>query len=168
MYNWIKWIKNSHIQEYLFAVFRKKNRQRVTRNPKILQLVSSLELKFSKLPSQNSLPRQVKMNQVESTLGEKKEAIQCASPQKWKFISNLFLVSKKDGDHRPVINLNSLNNFLSYHHLKMERLNVVKYLLQQNDYMCKIDYVGVSLICIPTRFSYPVFTLCVSMNYPKT
>ena len=24
MYNWIKWIKNSHIQEYLFAVFRKK------------------------------------------------------------------------------------------------------------------------------------------------
>ena len=74
------------------------------------------------------------MNQVESTLGEKKVAIQCTLPQKWKFISNLFLVSKKDGDHRPVINLNSLNIFLSCHHLKIERLNVVKCLLQQNDY----------------------------------
>ena len=134
MYNWIKWITNFHIQEYLFAVFRKKNWKIVTRNPKILQLVSSLELKFSKLPSQNSLSRQVKMNQVESTLGEKKVAIQCTLPQKWKFISNLFLVSKKDGDHRPVINLNSLNIFLSCHHLKIERLNVVKCLLQQNDY----------------------------------
>ena len=86
------------------------------------------------------------MNQVESTLGEKKGAIQCTSPQKGKFISNLFLVSKKDGDHRPVTKLNSLNNFLSYHHLKMERLNVVKYLRQQNDYMCKIDYVGMQTI----------------------
>ena len=62
MYNWIKWVKNSHIQEYLFAVFCKKNRQTVARNPKILQLVSSLELRFSKLPSKNSLARQVKMN----------------------------------------------------------------------------------------------------------
>ena len=62
MYNWIKWVKNSHIQEYLFAVFRKKNRQTVARNPKILQLVSSLELRFPKLPSKNSLACQVKMN----------------------------------------------------------------------------------------------------------
>ena len=85
----------------------------VTRNPKTLQLVSSLELEFSKLPSQSSLPRQAKMNQVDSTLGGKKGAIQCTSPHKGKFISNLFLVSKKDGDHRPVINLKSLKNFLS-------------------------------------------------------
>ena len=92
------------------------------------------------------------MNQVESTLGEKKGAIQCTSPQKGKFISNLFLVSKKDGDHRPIINLKSLNNLLSYHHFKMEGLNVVKYLLQQNNYMYKIDLQD-AYFCIPLQRS---------------
>ena len=56
-------------------------------------------------------------------------------------------MSKKDGDHRPVINLKSLSNFPSYHHFKMERLNVVKYLLQQNDYMCNLDLKD-SYFCI--------------------
>ena len=39
-----------------------------------------------------------------------------------------------------------------------ERLHVQNRLCRYADY----------IICIPTRFSYPVFTLCVSMNYPKT
>ena len=38
-----------------------------------------------------------------------------------------------------------------------ERLHVQNRLCRYADY----------IICIPTRFSYPVFTLCVSMNYPK-
>ena len=92
------------------------------------------------------------MNQVESTLGENKGAIQCISSQKGKFISNLFLVGKKDGGHRPVINLKSLNNFLSYHHFKTEDLNAVKYLLQRNDYMCKIDLKD-AYFCIPLHRS---------------
>ena len=102
-------------------------------------MISSLELQFSKLPNQNSPPCQAKMNQKESTLGERKGAVQYVSSQKGKFKSNLFLVSKKDEDYRPVINLKSLNNFLPYHHFKIEGLNAVKELLQQNDYMCKIN-----------------------------
>ena len=57
-------------------------------------------------------------------------------------------MSKKDGDHKPVLNLESLNKLLSYHHFKMEGLNAVKDLLQQNDYMCKIDLKD-AYFCIP-------------------
>ena len=89
------------------------------------------------------------MNQVESTLEEKKGAIQCTSPQKGKFISNVFLVSKKEGDHRPRMKLKSLNNFLSYHHLKMEGLKLIKYLLQQNDYMRGCLKYKDAYFCIP-------------------
>ena len=80
------------------------------------------------------------------------KAIQCTSPQKGNFRSNLFLVSKKDGDHRPIINLKSLNNLLSCHHFKMEGLNAVKYLLQQNNYMYKIDLQD-AYFCIPLQRS---------------
>ena len=52
---------------------------------------------------------------------------------------NIFLVRKKDGGNRPVINLKKLNKFLPYHHLKMEGLQSLKYLLDQGDFLCKID-----------------------------
>ena len=40
-----------------------------------------------------------------------------------EFISLLFIVEKKDGDQRPVINLKSLSFFVPYEHSKMESLN---------------------------------------------
>ena len=49
----------------------------------------------------------------------------CLTP-KMEFISNLFLVSKKDGGQKPIIKLKSLSNFLSYNHSKMEGLHLVK------------------------------------------
>lgn len=57
-----------------------------------------------------------------------------------QFISNLFLVSKKNGGQRPVINLRQLNQFLVYKHFKMEGLFMVKDLLQKVDHMIKIDF----------------------------
>ena len=43
-----------------------------------------------------------------------------------EFISNLFLVEKKDGGKRPVINLKHLSQFISYQHFQMEGLHVFK------------------------------------------
>lgn len=39
------------------------------------------------------------------------------------FISNIFVVPKKNGKLRPVINLRSLNEFVSYEKFKQENLN---------------------------------------------
>ena len=103
-----------------------------------------IKSKFTPVSSKNESNREY--------FWERKGAIQCISSQKGKFISNLFLMSKKDGYHKPVINLKSLNNFLRYHHFKIEGLNAAKDLLQQNDYMCKIDLKD-AYFCIPLHRS---------------
>lgn len=56
-----------------------------------------------------------------------------------QFTSTLFLVQKENGDYRPVINLCALNWFLAKESFKMEGLQVVKSLIQQGDFMMKLD-----------------------------
>jgi ribonuclease HI len=66
-------------------------------------------------------------------------AIQEIDPNIPCFTSALFLVPKKNGDLRPVIDLRKLNQYVQYHHFKMEGLDLVKSLLRRNDYMVSID-----------------------------
>ena len=56
-----------------------------------------------------------------------------------EYLSNLFLVPKKDGGQRPVINLKSLNKYFPYQHFKMEGFHCLRFMLKEGDYMCKID-----------------------------
>ena len=56
-----------------------------------------------------------------------------------EFISNLFLVPKKTGDLRPVINLKPLNKFVRTIHFKMKSIDYVKHLLQPREFMATID-----------------------------
>ena len=56
-----------------------------------------------------------------------------------KFISNIFLVQKKNGKLRPVINLKKLNQYVEYHHFKQENLKIVLDLVQKNDFMTSAD-----------------------------
>ena len=51
----------------------------------------------------------------------------------------MFMVSKKGGGQRPIINLKYLNKFVKSEHFKMEGLHTVKALLQKNVWMAKID-----------------------------
>ena len=67
--------------------------------------------------------------EVESML--KRRAIQKASVKKVPFLCNLFLVGKKDGRNRPVINWKNLNAFIPYLHLKMEGLHLLKDMLEE-------------------------------------
>ena len=55
------------------------------------------------------------------------------------FVSNLFLVPKKGGGQRPVINLKKLNQFVQYEHFKMENVRMLQDLLKKDDYLVKID-----------------------------
>ena len=55
------------------------------------------------------------------------------------FISHIFLVEKKDGGQRPVINLKGLNQLVSVEHFKMKVLHLLPGLLQSGDWMVKMD-----------------------------
>ena len=54
-----------------------------------------------------------------------KGAFSKVSHQEGEFLSQIFLVGKKDGGESPVINLNIFNKFVPYQHFKMEGLHCV-------------------------------------------
>ena len=53
--------------------------------------------------------------------------------------SQLFLVPKKDGGQRPVINLRALNKYIQVDHFKMEGFHMVKELVRPQDWVMKVD-----------------------------
>ena len=123
-----------------------KHWKKLTSNPEILEWVSSLKINFILEPFQKKVPHHPKISAQESWLVAKdvgsmlrKGVIQKASVKKGQLLSNLFLVGKKDGGNRPVINLKNLNAFILYLHFKMEGLHLQKDMLKKKDYMCKID-----------------------------
>ena len=78
-----------------------------------------------------------------------KGAIRRASLDPRQFISNLFIIPKKCGDLRPVIKLKPLNEFVQYHHFKMEGLNTLLDLLSGSEFFTTIDLKD-------TYFSIPI------------
>src|SRR5688572_18725013 len=55
------------------------------------------------------------------------------------FTSTLFMVPKKTGDRRAVIDLRRLNRYVRFQYFKMEGLELVKSLIRRRDYMASID-----------------------------
>ena len=68
-----------------------------------------------------------------------KHAIEETTPRGHSFLSTIFLVPKKDGGQRPVINLKSLNKVVYTEHLKMEGIHILRDLLRAGDWMTKVD-----------------------------
>ena len=60
-------------------------------------------------------------------------------PTKGKVLSNLFLVEKKYEGNCPIINLKNFTKFIPYDHFKMEGLHCLKYILEQDHLVCRID-----------------------------
>ena len=67
----------------------------------------------------------------------KKEAIIPVKQEAEQFLSRTFIVPKKSGDFRPVINLKKLSSCVEYKHFKMEQ--ILKELLEKDNFLCKLD-----------------------------
>ena len=96
-----------------------KQWKKITCNQEILSKVKGYQIPFTNLPVQEKPPNTIKMSEQQSLLVDQKisellekGAIQRAEATQEEFLSNLFLVGKKDGGHRPVINLKKLNTFI--------------------------------------------------------
>ena len=118
----------------------------LTKDWKILELVEGYKTPFNKNPVQQKIPEITHMNldqrqQVQVEIGNmlEKGAICQTSHLKGETLSNVFLVGKKGGGSRPVINLKHLNQFIPYQHFKTEGLFCLREMLQKDDFMCKLD-----------------------------
>ena len=87
------------------------------------------------------------------------------------FYSTLFLVPKKDGRTRPVINLKRLNEFISPQDFKMEGMHTVRDLLRENDWLTKVNqknaYFMVPIHEIDRKYlRFSVKGTCFSIHLP--
>ena len=77
-------------------------------------------------------------------------------PTSSQFLSRIFVVPKRDGLHRPVVNLRPLNQFMANVHFKMESLSIMRDLLRQQDWMVSIDlkdaYLSVAIWEVHRRY----------------
>ena len=61
-------------------------------------------------------------------------AIENFSNAQNQFLRNIFLMRKKDGGYRPVINLKTLDQFVPCMQFKMESLQTLKFMMKERDY----------------------------------
>jgi hypothetical protein len=54
-------------------------------------------------------------------------------------LSPIFITPKKDGTSRVIFNLKALNQFVSYHHFKMDTLDTAITLMRPGCFMTSID-----------------------------
>ena len=84
----------------------------LTQDQFVLEMVVGIQIPFTTFPHQNQVPPLTFHNQSEKIVIDQeisemlqKGAIQVVSPMNGEFLSPIFLVKKKDGGNRPVINL---------------------------------------------------------------
>ena len=106
-----------------------RNWKLLTRDQFILEMFVGIQIPFTSVPHQSRVPPLTFHNQSEQVATDQeisemlqKGAIQVVSPMNGEFLSSVFLVKKKDGENRHVINLKELNSHVTYQHLKMEGL----------------------------------------------
>ena len=118
----------------------------LTQDNWVLQTVQGYLIDFTHNPTQSHPPQPIVLPQDKHVLVTQevkellqKRAIVESAPSDQNFVSKIFLVEKKGGGQRPVINLKALNQFVQVEHFKMEGLHLLPDLLQRRDWMIKMD-----------------------------
>lgn len=122
------------------------NWEKITQDPFVLDTLGGYKIKFLKNPLQFSerTAHQVSLENkkllklaVDKLLNA--EAIEKCSASEGQFVSPIFLVPKPDGSHRFILNLKDLNWFICKEHFKMEDLRSALNIMNEGDFMCKLD-----------------------------
>ena len=118
----------------------------ITQDPWVLQTVQGFQLPLVGQPTQATAPPQLQLSLEQQDLVStevqamiEKRAISGVQPDQRGFVSQIFLVPKKDGGHRPVVNLKALNKFIVEEHFKMEGFHMVEDLVKPGDWLAKLD-----------------------------
>lgn len=118
----------------------------ITSDPIILDWVKGYKIPFSSCPVQFNVPLNSHFNKSDhSTISSEINkildlgAIIPCGPLPDQFLSSIFLLPKKDGSHRLIINLKNLNKFIVTSHFKMDDIRTVCKLLCKGDFLCTLD-----------------------------
>ena len=120
-----------------------ENWQNITQDSAILDIVQGFQIQFQSFPVQKTLPRSSLQNcklvneEIETLLH--KGTIKRLPFDDQAFYHRMFLVAKKGGGQRPVLDLSPLNKFIPTEHFKMENLMTIKAIINKGDYMINID-----------------------------
>ena len=130
--------------------------QSLTSDPEILETVSGCKIEFHSIPSLNKVMVHAVLSetQTESVDTEvsnllRKQAIEACDHEAGEYISPIFTRPKKDGSHRMILNLKSLNKHITHHHFKMDTVLTAVRLMKPGCFMASIDlkdaYYSVSI-----------------------
>lgn len=118
----------------------------LTSDPEILDIVQGAHIQFESIPKQNDIPLPNLFSQAESEAVDieidklmRKGVIEPCMEESNDFISKIFLRPKKDGSHRLILNLKSLNQNVTYHHFKMDTLHSILKLVKKDCWMASVD-----------------------------
>ena len=122
------------------------NWMQITGDQWVLEVVKGYKLELDCKPVQHKPPPPLIMSKIEIALTQTeieklviKGAIVPVAPCDGQFLSQLFLVPKKDGSSRPVVNLKALNKFITRKKFKIEGAHLLRDLLRPGDWMASID-----------------------------
>ena len=111
----------------------------ITSDPDILSIVLGYKIPLRCKPVQFTVPV-ASPNQVTSDLIDSEvENLLTKGAIREGFFSRLFLVPKKGGTFRPVVDLSFLNKFVESSHFQMESIHCLKSVHQKGDYMTTLD-----------------------------
>ena len=112
----------------------------LTLDPEILDMITGLSLELD-CPTEvlpHSYPSQPQLNETEVKVTDaeivklhKKGVIPKVTPDPKQFASTVFARPKKDGTHRMILNLCSLNRDITHRHFKMDTLQTSLKLVTQ-------------------------------------
>ena len=131
-------------------------------------MVSNLRQPHSKCPGQRLLILQphrlwLSTNEVSKLL--EKGAVTQTPHTQGEFLSNIFLVPKKTGHMRPVINLKPLNRHVCKKKFKMETIRFAVQLINEGDYMASIDLKALTLASLFTLMTANTCDSCGAITY---
>lgn len=125
-----------------------ENWKNLTSDCQILDMVQNchIELENDKNIFDKSCNYQCRFNESESILIEKEiqklidiKAIIETKEEEGQFLSPIFLRLKKNGEYRMILNLKKFNEFVTYHHFKMDTFETTLKLVNKNSYMASVD-----------------------------
>ena len=119
----------------------------ITSDPQVLKIVKGVEIEFAPgLSPQQHNVRASLFNQKQQAIVTKeietlisKGVIVQSSHEPGEFISPIFIRPKPDDTYRMILNLRGFNEFVQYHHFKMDTLEAAVNLMKPGCFMASID-----------------------------